>query len=500
MTQEYNESLWVATSPKTDYPQICEDLEADVVVVGGGITGLTTALLLQREGIRTALLEANRVAMGTSGFTTGKLTALQSLTYATLEKQFGSEGARVYAEANMAAIEQVARLVEAYGIECDFERRSAYTYTTEKGQLAQFRAEVAAAGRAGLPAEFIQETELPFAVAGGVRLDEQAQFHARSYCLGLSEALIGAGGAIYEQSRVVDVEERGEEYLLRTAHGSTFRARQVVIATLLPILDRGGFFAKTSPARSYLLAYRTPGGAPFRGMYIAKSQPTRTLRSFGEWTIIGGENHKVGQEPDTPGRYAAIAAWAREHFGLEEPAFQWSSQDYMPLDHVPYVGRMPRSRDELMVATGFGKCGLTNGTVAAMILRDKMLNRENPWPRLYSSTRLDARNSARRFVQGNLDVARHFVSYRVQNPSRTRASRLAPGDGGIVKLDGVKVAAFRDQDGNLHTFSPNCPHMGCPLTWNNAEKSWDCPCHGSRFGAMGHYLQGPAVKDMKPKK
>jgi len=238
MTQEYNESLWVATSPKTDYPQICEDLEADVVVVGGGITGLTTALLLQREGIRTALLEANRVAMGTSGFTTGKLTALQSLTYATLEKQFGSEGARVYAEANMAAIEQVARLVEAYGIECDFERRSAYTYTTEKGQLAQFRAEVAAAGRAGLPAEFIQETELPFAVAGGVRLDEQAQFHARSYCLGLSEALIGAGGAIYEQSRVVDVEERGEEYLLRTAHGSTFRARQVVIATLLPILDR----------------------------------------------------------------------------------------------------------------------------------------------------------------------------------------------------------------------------------------------------------------------
>src|SRR5690554_916753 len=197
---------------------------------------------------------------------------------------------------------------------------------------------------------------------------------------------------------------------------------------------------------------------------------------------------------------SSIAAWAREQFGLEEPAFQWSSQDYMPLDHVPYVGRMPRSRDELMVATGFGKCGLINGTVAAMILRDKMLNRENPWPRLYSSTRLDARNSARRFVQGNLDVARHFVSYRVQNPSRTRASRLAPGDGGIVKLDGVKVAAFRDQDGNLHTFSPNCPHMGCPLTWNNAEKSWDCPCHGSRFGAMGHYLQGPAVKDMKPKK
>ena len=495
-----NQSLWAAKEPQATYAKLLQNRTADVAVIGGGITGLTTALLLAQGGVKVVVLEARRIGRGTSGYTTGKVTALQTLIYQRLEKNFGVEGTRLYAGASTAALEEVATLVSSLSIDCGFERRVNYTYAETANDVESIEAEARAAERAGLPVELTRETDLPFEVAAAVRLQGQGQMDAYRYCEGLAAAIVAAGGEVYEKTQVTDVADEGDTYLLSTSTGSLVAAERVVVATLLPILDRGGFFAKASPSRTYLAAYRTGDEPPLHDMYISAASPTRTLRNHGAYTLIGGQTHRVGDEPDTRRCYDAIRTWASERLGLSDPAYQWSAQDYMPLDDKPYIGRMPRGRSTLTLATGFGKWGLTGGTIAAMILRDDILGRANPWATFFAATRLDVRNSTMKFVKDNLEVAKHFVGDRASNPSERDIDTVGRDDGAIATMNGEKVAAYRDSSGELHKLSPVCPHMGCHLTWNTAEKSWDCPCHGSRFDAFGAYLQGPATSDMDKKR
>ncbi len=492
---ENKESLWMYERPATQYPPLTENTTADVVIVGAGITGLTTAHLLKKAGLKVAVVEADRVCSGVTGHTTAKITSLHQLIYADLVSSQGEDAARVFAQANQAAIGQVEAIVAELEIDCDFQRLPAYTYTEFSDRVSKIEKEVEAAQKVGLPAAFVEKTDLPFAIQGAIRMDNQARFHPANYCNALAETITGDDSRIFEMSRVVDVDKG----TVKTVGGSV-RAENVVLATQMPILDRGAFFASNFPKRSYLLATRIDGTIP-DGMFISAEEPIRSIApaAGGEILLIGGESHKTGQDPDTRKRYEALKFWAEKMFTVKEIAYEWSSQDYMPADRLPYIGYLHPFTGRVYVATGFGKWGMTRGTFAGMLIRDLILGNENPWAKTFAATRMSPVHSAGSFWMENMNVGRRFMQDRLMSLMPPKESALKPGEGKIIKKDGDRVAAHRDDTGVLHAVSPVCTHLGCYVTWNSAEKSWDCPCHGSRFTADGDILHGPATKGLSKK-
>ena len=491
---ETNPSLWVRTTAEPPvYGPLGHDVTVDVAVVGAGLAGLTTARLLAGEGATVAVIDAGPVCAGVTGYTTAKVTSLHSLKYASLRSSFGAERAAGYAAANEAAIRKITELAHGDGIDCELEPAAAFTYTRDPDQVASIEEEVDAASQAGLLASFTTDTELPYDVLAAIRVDDQAQFHPRLFCLGLAEAIVAAGGAVYERTRALTIEDR----TVVTDRGNV-TAQEVVVTTHIPFVDTGGYFGRMDPMRSYALAAKVRGERP-RGMYISVEQPTRSVRSTASgWLVVSGEGHKVGHDDDTRERYAALEGWTAETFDTEPIEHRWSAQDYEPADGLPFVGRLP-GQDGAFVATGFGKWGMTNGVAAAMILSDLVQGRPNPWEATFDATRVALKQSAKGVVSENVDVAKRFVGDRLAGMRAPDADELAPGDGGIVSLDGDTVAAFRDEDGTLHALSATCTHLGCRVSFNTAERSWDCPCHGSRFDLDGHVIQGPAIKDLAPK-
>jgi glycine/D-amino acid oxidase-like deaminating enzyme/nitrite reductase/ring-hydroxylating ferredoxin subunit len=491
-------SLWLDTAPESDFPRLDRPLSVDVVVLGGGMVGISTALLLKRAGMTVAVVEADRVGAGVTGHTTAKLSSLHGLTYAKLSSSFGEDGARAHGAANQAGIEQVAQWVEEEAIDCDFRRKPNYTYATSRDTLGDIEKEVEAAQRAGLPASYTEDADLPYPIAGAVRFEDQAEFHPRRFLLALAALIPGDGSHVFERTRATGVSE-GRPCRVNTT-GPTLTAGHVVVATHFPILDRGLYFARIHPERSYALGVRVHGATP-QGMYISAEQPTRSIRSHptgdGEVLIVGGEGHKTGQGGDTLQRYKALERFAREHWDVESIEYQWASQDNETVDHVPYIGKLAPVSHRIYTATGFKKWGLAQGVAAAMILEDLILERENPWADLYDPGRMKPLAAAKDLVTENANVATRFVGDRITKRGRRDAADLAPGEADIAQLDGDKVAAFRDEDGTLHAVSPVCTHLGCQVNWNSGDRSWDCPCHGSRFSPDGEILHGPAVRPLE---
>jgi glycine/D-amino acid oxidase-like deaminating enzyme/nitrite reductase/ring-hydroxylating ferredoxin subunit len=493
-----NVSLWVATTPGTSYPRLSGNHDADVVVVGAGITGLTTALLLAQGGASVVVVEAHRVGTGTTGYTTAKVTSLHSVIYSSLIKQLGQDKARLYGQANQAAIEQIATLVDSLGIDCQFTRAAAYTYTVDPDQRGSIEAEVSAAQSLGLPASLVDDSELPYPIEAAVRFADQAHFHPRRYSLGLTSALEAAGGVIFEQSRVIDIDERGGGVLVQTT-GGRIRAKAAVVATLLPFLDIGGFFAKAHPSRSYALSVRCPGPA-LAGMYLSMDSPTRSLRPVEVDGIAGlvveGGGHKPGETEDTKRFYTDLEAWARDRFEAEAVDYRWSAQDYTSIDQVPYIGRCPRTQ-AVYVGTGYNKWGMTGGTVAGMIIADLVSGRDNSWLEVFDATRVGTGQAVTKFVKDNASVGMHFVKDRLQQLTAGQLGDLSTGTGGIVQVDGQTVGAYRETSDTIYAVSLTCTHLGCSLKWNPAELSWDCPCHGSRFAYTGEVIEGPATQPLE---
>ena len=492
-------SLWIATTPETNYPQVPENLTVDVAVLGGGITGIATAYLLKQAGATVAVVEAGRIVKSVTGNTTAKITSLHNLIYDHLISQFGEEQAQRYANAQETAKEKIASLVGDLNIDCDFRRTAAYTYTDVEDQLDQIKAEVEAATKLGLPASYVETTELPFEIKGAVKLDNQAQFHPRKYLLALAEKVVGDGSHIFEETRAFDIEDE-EPCTIRTS-GGIIRAKSVVISTHFPYHDPNIYFAAMYPKRSYVLGCRLNGPVP-EGMYISAGDPHHSIRNNpyedGEILMIGGENHKTGQGGDTSERYRRLEEWARANFDIRSIEYRWSTQDNNTIDKVPYIGKLSSGSKHLYVATGFGGWGMTNSHVAAMLLSDMILGRENPWAEVFDPSRFKPITSAKDFITENLNVAKEFMADRISTPKLDDVA-LPRGQGEVVESNGERVAVYVDDRGTTYACSAVCTHLGCIVHWNGAEKSWDCPCHGSRFNYDGKVIQGPANKDLEPK-
>jgi glycine/D-amino acid oxidase-like deaminating enzyme/nitrite reductase/ring-hydroxylating ferredoxin subunit len=491
-------SFWIDSTPETKFPRLTQDVVVDVAIVGGGIAGLTAAMLLKRAGKTVAVLESRKIVTGASGHTTAKVTSLHQLIYADLLHNLGSNKARVYAESNQAALERIANFVQEEKIDCDFSRRSAYTFTESESGLKEIEAEVAAALELGLPASFVQETSLPFAIAGAVRFDHQAQFHPRKYLLHLAQCIQGDGSAVFEETRVLKVDEETTACRVIT-DSHTVTAQDVVITTHLPILDSGLFFAKTHPKRSYLVGARIdPDRAP-EGMFIGSGQGYFSIRTTpdrdGLLLLVGGGGHKVGEVTDTEAQYQKVEDFARARFGLDTFDYRWSTQDMVSFDQLPYIGKLTPFSHHVFVATGFSLWGMTNGTLSGMLLSDSILGIKNPWAALYDATRATPFMTPGG-VQQTVSVGMHWVGDRLKGLATPDFSDVGVGEGKLVTIEGEKLAAYRDEQGAVHAVSAVCPHLGCIVAWNSAEKSWDCPCHGSRFDCDGAVLDGPAVKDL----
>ena len=495
-----NRSYWIASTPATDYAPAPDELDADVAVLGGGIAGLNAAAALLAKGRSVVVVEAARIVEGVTGNTTAKVTSSHGQIYGHLEKRFGAGKARLYADSQQAAIEHVARVVESDGVDCDFVRTESYVYTEDEPEVATLEREVEAATRAGLPVSLVRDVPLPFDVAAAIRYDGQARFHPRKYLLHVAESVVAAGGTILEGTVALDVDE-GDPCVVTTSRG-VIRARDVVVATHIPFLDRGMFFARQFPVRDYVVAARIPTDRAPDGMFLSTEQPTHSMRVTEDGDalllIVGGEGHPPGREEDGDKRYERLEAWTRERFGVTEFTHRWSTQDYTSADRVPFVGRFHAGAKRLWVATAFGAWGMTNGVMSGLLLADLVTGAENPWADLYDPVRVGPKaSSVPRLVKENLAVAKHLVAGYVTPGDAGSPDELAPGQAAVVRDGLSKTATYRDDDGVLHQVSARCTHLGCVVGWNAGERSWDCPCHGSRFDVDGNVLQGPAVKPLE---
>jgi glycine/D-amino acid oxidase-like deaminating enzyme/nitrite reductase/ring-hydroxylating ferredoxin subunit len=493
-TTSATESLWLDGAPATAYGTPSAGLEFDVAVLGGGIAGLSAAALVKREGARVAVIEAGRVGTGVTGCTTAKVSALQATIYSTIASRHGDEKAAVYAEASLAGVELVAALAEQEGIDCELARRRAYTYAAEPSERSPVEQEADAAKRAGLAVELVAGPDLPYPVHGAVRLADQLQFHPLRYAQGLAAAVDGDGSRVFEYTRALAVEE-GSPCRVKTSHGEIVAA-QVVVATHYPVLDRGLYFARLEAQRSYCVAARLRSGAPPQGMSISAGDNTRSLRSRGDVLIVGGEGHPSGSGKATPERFARLEAFAREHWDVEAITHRWSAQDPIPYDHLPMIGPYRPGSSRLWVSSGFMKWGLSSATFAARMLADAIAGRDNAWAPAFSPQRLSLRSVPDLAKLGG-KFGVDFVGDRLR-PPQARSGRGIPRGEARVVADGLgKTGVYRDMAGAVHAVSLRCTHLGCLLRFNRAERSWDCPCHGSRFAVDGSVLEGPAVHPLE---
>jgi glycine/D-amino acid oxidase-like deaminating enzyme/nitrite reductase/ring-hydroxylating ferredoxin subunit len=489
-----NISYWIDTAPAPVFPALEGEIEADVAIVGGGMVGVTLARLLKDEGLKVAVVEARTVGGEVTGKSTAKITSQHNIVYTKLERKFGEEGARAYAEANEAGLALILRLAAEHGIDCDIERKAAFTYTLDEKERDSIEREAGLALRLGLPASVTRDTGLPFPVAAAMRWDDQAQFHPVKYVAGLAATIPGGGCHVFQNSRVVDWDPRR----IATERGAV-SARHVVMATHMPLGQTGLFYAEAYPHIHPVIAGRVEEARAPDGMYIKVEQPRHSVRSHrgadgAIRLILAGPAFKGGHVDDERANFAEIERFAEEHFGVRAE-HRWTNEDYTPMDGAPFVG-WSSSMLGYLVATGFNAWGLSNGAAAAIMIADIIAGRENPWLGLYDATRIKPIAGAKEFVKGNIETASHLVGgYMARRPKSFDA--LERGKAAILRIDGDHVAAYRDEEGRLHAVSAVCTHMGCIVGWNETDRTWDCPCHGSRFELDGEVLHGPAAKRLE---
>jgi glycine/D-amino acid oxidase-like deaminating enzyme/nitrite reductase/ring-hydroxylating ferredoxin subunit len=470
----------------------------DALIIGGGITGLTAALLLQNAGNKCLLAEAETIGFGTTGGTTAHINTFADTTYPEAESAFGEEGAQLFADAINEGFSLIKTNIQNLKIDCDYETKPGYLYAENEDEVKQLDDIYAGAVKVGVPVNYTEEVPTPVNYIKALIFENQAQFHPLKYLQGLQRAYLAAGGVILENTRITNVRTEDGIHIAESATIS-IRAKAVSYATHMPP-NLNLFNFECAPYRSYAMAVKIKSGKYPDALIYDLQEPYHYVRSHiingEELLIVGGLDHKTGHE-DPEKAFANLEKYIREYYNVSSVRYKWSSQYYIPVDGLPYIGEMPLAADGIYCATGYNGNGMMLGSIAGKILSDLIRKRPNKYQELFSPSRIKPIDGFREFVKENADVAYHFVVDRVNIHETDSLKRLPPGTGKVVEVDGEKIAAYRDQAGVIHALSPVCTHAKCIVSWNSEETSWDCPCHGARYDIEGKVLTGPATKDLQ---
>jgi glycine/D-amino acid oxidase-like deaminating enzyme/nitrite reductase/ring-hydroxylating ferredoxin subunit len=495
-------SYWMLSAPPLELPALSSDLSVDVVIVGGGIAGLTIAYRLVSSGKRVALVEDGDIGSGETGRTSAHLVSVLDDRYCHLEELFGQDDARIIAQSHYQAIADIEHIVRQEGIECDFARIPGYLMLHNTDENGSLERELKAATRAGLPVTRVEQ--VPGVNRGGaaLRFEDQARFHPMKYLNGLAEAVLRKGGRIFTRSHADEITEQGV-----VANGHRITAGHVVVATSSPVIDKYWIHLVQNPYRTYMVGALVPKGSLpdalwwDTGDHTVKERipPYHYVRveaydEDNDLMFCGGEDHPVGATDDThvaeEDRYEALERWAREHFGVDRFLHRWSGQVIEPIDSIAYIGRDPFNKDNTYIATGASGNGLTYATIAGTLITDLITGRPTALERIYSPRRFSMFKAGRTLLGGFVSGLMSYLTTKHKDDDDL--AQVHVGEGRVVELDGKPYGAFKDDNGACHLVDAKCTHLQCTVKWNGDEKTWDCPCHGSRFTYRGEVLNGPA--------
>lgn len=493
-------SVWMATANTPSQSRLKENIRTDVCIIGAGIAGMTTAYLLAKEGRSVVVLDDGPIGGGMTGRTTAHLTNAFDDRYVEMEKFHGEDGARLIAESHTAAIDKVEQIVREEHIECGFERLDGFLFAPPNESTDVLNDELKASHRAGLvDVELVQRAPIEsFDTGPALRFPRQAQFHPLDYLTGVTRAFKRYGGQICSETHASGITG-GAEARVETSFGPVVRCDAIVVATNTLVNDRVAIHTKQAPYVTYVIGMQVPKGSVTRALFWDTPDPYHYVRLQSadrhDLLIVGGEDHKTGQENDGRERFGRLEQWTRERFPqVGEVDFRWSGQVMEPVDGIAFIGRNPLDDDNVFIATGDSGQGMTHGTIAGMLLTDLLQGRKNRWQDLYCPSRITLRAMGE-YAGENINVASQFTNYLTPGEIKSE-DELKPGDGAIMRDSLSKLAVFRDEGGAVHKLSAVCPHLGCVVAWNSTEKTWDCPCHGSKYRADGRVYQGPANSDL----
>ncbi len=498
-------SLWLNEKTKEKFPKLEKDLETQVCIIGAGIFGISTAYYLTQKGYNVTILERDKIANRVTGHTTAKITSQHGLIYHYLLNQYGKEFARKYYLANQKSIQEIEKIITQNQIECDFERQNSCVYTTNQSEIEKIEEELQALKELDIEASKTEKTPLPFEIVSGIEFKNQAQFNPIKYIDGLVKQITDAKGKIFENTICYDVKRDGDSYICYTEN-NTVKAKYVVLASHYPFINFPGvYFAKMYQSSSYVIGIDTKSEL-FDGMYINIQSPIYSFRTAKDGNkkilLLGGGDHKTGENTSYQDSYGLLEEKAKQWYPNCEIKYRWSTRDCITLDKIPYIGEFSNTLPNMYVGTGFNKWGMTSSNVAARIITDKIDGKENEYSEVFEATRLnpivnkdEVKNMVSQTVK-SLVVERIEESEKVIN-DETSLDDLKQETGQIIEWNGEKVGVYKDIEGKMFAVKPVCTHLGCILNWNGADKTWDCPCHGSRFDYTGKNLYNPALKDLE---
>jgi glycine/D-amino acid oxidase-like deaminating enzyme/nitrite reductase/ring-hydroxylating ferredoxin subunit len=498
-----DKSLWIADSNKTNYPKLKRSEKTDICVIGGGITGTVTAYLLVKQGLNVIVLEKDKIGMGVTANSTAKLTSQHGLFYKYLLDNYGKKIAEKYLFSNEDGIKLAEKIINDEKLNCDYEKRDAYVFATSESELEKIKQELDVLNQLGYNSEFVENINIPVEnCMGAVKFNNQAQFNSRKYTVELMSRVEQMGGKIYEDSKVVNIDKKDNSYIVST-EDSYITCNKVVICTHYPIKNFPGmYFAKMYQDKSYAIAVEIENNNELEnGMFIKADSPVISFRTAKykdkRLLIIAGSGHKTGK-PNQPieNSFVNLENYIKNYYPDAKVAFKWSTEDCISLDKIPYIGEFSKMLPNMYVATGFKKWGMSTSHVAAKIICDKIVGETNEYADVYKATRFKPIKNINELGNILKESTNSLIVNKIKSAVCT-VDELKHGDGGIVEIDGKKVGVYKREDGKIFKIKPVCKHLGCLLAWNNLEKTWDCPCHGSRYDYLGNIISEPTVKALE---